>query len=45
MRRQLREGYQAYVVCPLIEESETLQAASASQTFAELRLASCRGFK
>lgn len=30
------EGRQVYWVCPLIEESETLSAANAEQTFAEL---------
>ena len=45
VRDQIKAGRQAYVVCPLIEESEGLETASALQTFAELgagELASCR---
>jgi ATP-dependent DNA helicase RecG len=45
VRCQLREGYQAYVVCPLIEESESLQAASASRTFADLSAGELSGFE
>lgn len=30
LRQQLRAGYQAYVVCPLVDESEVLQARAAS---------------
>jgi ATP-dependent DNA helicase RecG len=45
VRCQLQEGRQAYVVCPLIEESETLQTASASQAFAELSVGALRGFQ
>ncbi|HEY4001556.1 MAG TPA: ATP-dependent DNA helicase RecG [Candidatus Xenobia bacterium] len=37
IREQVREGRQAYVVCPLIEESEKLELASAQQVFAHLR--------
>ena len=36
VRQRLRNGRQAYVVCPLVDESERLEAASATQTFAEL---------
>ena len=45
VRSQVKMGRQAYVVCPLIEESEVLEAASARQMFAELaagELAGCR---
>jgi ATP-dependent DNA helicase RecG len=45
VRRQLSAGFQAYVVCPLIEESESLQAASASQTYAELNSGELSGFE
>jgi ATP-dependent DNA helicase RecG len=45
IRRQLSEGRQAYVVCPLIEESESLQTASASQAFAELSAGELEGFQ
>jgi ATP-dependent DNA helicase RecG len=44
VRQQLRCGYQAYVVCPLIEESESLQTASARQTYEELRAGELSGF-
>ena len=36
VKERLQAGRQAYVVCPLVEESERLEAASATQTFAEL---------
>ena len=39
VRGELDAGRQAYVVCPLIDESEVLEAASARATFEEL----CRG--
>ena len=32
LREALREGRQAYVVCPLVEESETLDVTAAEQT-------------
>ena len=34
-----RQGYQAYWVCPLIEESETLQLQTATDTLAQLQAA------
>lgn len=37
VRDAVGRGDQVYVVCPLIEESEKLEAASAEATFAELR--------
>lgn len=37
LEEQLAEGRQAYVVCPLITESEVLQTASAEQTYEQLR--------
>jgi ATP-dependent DNA helicase RecG len=37
VRQQLRSGRQAYVICPLIEESENLQTASARQMHADLQ--------
>lgn len=37
VRAAVGRGDQVYVVCPLIEESEKLEAASAEATFAELR--------
>jgi ATP-dependent DNA helicase RecG len=45
VRREVAAGRQAYVVCPLIEESDKLQVASAQETFEELshgRLAGLR---
>ena len=36
VRGRLAVGQQAYVVCPLIEESEKLEVASAEETFEEL---------
>ena len=36
VREQVAEGRQAYVVCPLIEESEKLEVASAQETFDRL---------
>ncbi len=36
VRAQIGQGRQAYVVCPLIEESEKLEVASAEETLARL---------
>lgn len=36
VRTEVADGRQAYVVCPLIEESEKLEVASAEQTFGVL---------
>jgi ATP-dependent DNA helicase RecG len=45
VRAELRAGRQAYVVCPLIEESESLQTASARRTFEELTQGDLAGFE
>lgn len=45
VRGQIRAGRQVYVVCPLIEESESLETASAKQTFAELAAGELAGFR
>jgi ATP-dependent DNA helicase RecG len=45
VREQLAQGRQAYVVCPLIEESETLQTASARQTYEYLSVGELAGFR
>jgi ATP-dependent DNA helicase RecG len=45
MRRLLEEGRQAYVVCPLVEESETSRARAAEQEAERLRRAELRGFR
>jgi ATP-dependent DNA helicase RecG len=37
VRDAVAAGHQAYVVCPLIEESEKLEVASAEQTYERLR--------
>lgn len=37
LRAKLSEGAQAYWVCPLVEESETLEVVSAEDRFAELQ--------
>src|SRR5262249_40231227 len=37
IREQMRQGRQAYFVCPLVEESETLDLKAAEQMHAELR--------
>ena len=36
IRGQARQGQQAYIVCPLVEESEQIDARSAQETYAEL---------
>ncbi|GAB4244059.1 MAG: ATP-dependent DNA helicase RecG [Thermoleophilia bacterium] len=45
VRKELAAGRQAYVVCPLVEESETLQAAAATAVFEELRAGELAGFR
>src|SRR6058998_2347833 len=45
LTRLLREGRQAYVVCPLIEESETSRARAAEQEAERLRRAELRGLR
>jgi ATP-dependent DNA helicase RecG len=45
LTRLLREGRQAYVVCPLIEQSETSRARAAEQEAERLRRAELRGFR
>src|SRR5206468_2560486 len=37
VRSRLRAGRQAFVVCPLVDESETLDVKAAEATFLELR--------
>jgi ATP-dependent DNA helicase RecG len=37
VRREVAEGHQAFVICPLIEESETLAARSATAEFERLK--------
>ncbi|MBX9680188.1 MAG: ATP-dependent DNA helicase RecG [Gemmataceae bacterium] len=45
IRLQLREGRQAYVVCPLVEESESLDLKAAEQTAVELQQGPFAEFK
>ena len=45
LRRHLDEGRQAYVVCPLIEESETRIARAAEAEAERLRGAELRGYR
>ena len=45
LRRLLDDGRQAYVVCPLIEESETSVARAAEQEAERLRAAELKGFR
>ena len=41
---ELRQGKQAFVVCPLVEGSEKMQAASAQETFHELASGALAGW-
>ena len=45
MRDEVAAGRQAYVVCPLIEESEKLEVASAHETFERLRYDELKGLR
>lgn len=37
LRKQIDEGRQAYIVCPLVEESETLDIKSATEVYEEMK--------
>jgi ATP-dependent DNA helicase RecG len=45
LRRHLQEGRQAYVVCPLVSESETIEARAAEQEAERLQQAELRHFR
>jgi ATP-dependent DNA helicase RecG len=45
IREELRAGRQAFVVCPLVEESEALQARAATAEFERLRAGELRDFR
>jgi ATP-dependent DNA helicase RecG len=45
IREELRAGRQAFVVCPLVEESELLQARAATVEFERLRSTEFRDFE
>src|SRR5205807_390972 len=45
IREELRDGRQAFVVCPLVAESELLQARAATAEFERLRTGELRDFR
>jgi ATP-dependent DNA helicase RecG len=45
VRSEVAEGRQAYVVCPLIEESDKLEVASAEETYERLRSSDLAGLR
>ncbi len=45
VRDELRAGRQAYVVCPLVEESEKLEASSATDTLESLQATELASFR
>jgi ATP-dependent DNA helicase RecG len=45
VRHEVGEGRQAYVVCPLIEESEKLEVASAEETYDRLASGELKGLR
>ncbi|MDQ6696272.1 MAG: ATP-dependent DNA helicase RecG [Actinomycetota bacterium] len=45
VRAEVADGRQAYVVCPLIEESDKLEVRSAEETFERLRNAELAGLR
>jgi ATP-dependent DNA helicase RecG len=45
LRRHLQDGRQAYVVCPLVTESEAIEARAAEQEAERLRRAELRDFR
>jgi ATP-dependent DNA helicase RecG len=45
VRAEVEAGRQAYVVCPLIEESEKLEVASAQETFERLSAGELKGLR
>jgi ATP-dependent DNA helicase RecG len=45
VRDEVAEGRQAYVVCPLIEESEKLEVASAQETYERLSAGELKGLR
>jgi ATP-dependent DNA helicase RecG len=45
VREELRAGRQAFVVCPLVSESEALQARAATEEFERLSASELKGFR
>lgn len=44
-KKQVKEGRQAYIVCPLVEESENLDIQDAENLYKELKKGIYKGFK
>src|SRR4051794_2143183 len=45
VREQVAAGHQAYVVCPLVEESERIEAKSAEEEFENLKAGELQGLR
>ncbi|HNT29577.1 MAG TPA: ATP-dependent DNA helicase RecG [bacterium] len=45
LRQQLDDGHQAYVICPLVEESDVLEVKSATEEVERLRLHELKGYR
>jgi ATP-dependent DNA helicase RecG len=45
LREELRRGRQGYIICPLVEESETLDLKAATQLHSELAAGPLQGFR
>lgn len=45
IRKRLDAGEQAFVICPLVEDSETLDARSAEEEYERLRAGPLRGYR
>lgn len=45
VKKEIKNGRQAYIVCPLVEESEKLEAESAVETFKKLKEVYFKDFK
>lgn len=45
LKKEIEKGRQAYVVCPLVEESEAVEAVSAEQMYDELSREKLRGLR
>ena len=45
VRRQVAQGRQAFIICPLVEESEVLEAKAATEEFERLRSGELQGLR
>jgi ATP-dependent DNA helicase RecG len=45
LREQMRAGRQAFVICPVIDNSPKLEALAATDVFEQLRAGPCAGFR